>query len=177
MLNAEKKCAKPPAPPYSKHLAGLNKIIRYQKKIKSGINTGHDVLAAATAIRADLPKDLVTRTIKTKSVESHIRQAIKEYRNNIPNARELQQNQIKEWASAAAKNGDKTKEQHYKAMANAKNSKDTFRLLRHCIKPMDKSGIRRLKIPVKDEEGNIIKDNKGKKYGNHSLIHNRSSRR
>jgi hypothetical protein len=35
-------------------------------------------------------------------------------------------------------------------------------MLRNCIKPTDKSGIRTLKEPVKDEQGNIAKDDNGK---------------
>jgi hypothetical protein len=64
MLSAEKKCARPPAPPVSRHLAGLSKIVRYWKTVKSGMATGRDVTAATTAIREELPKSLVPKTIK-----------------------------------------------------------------------------------------------------------------
>ena len=61
---------------------------------------------------------------------------------------------LMELARAAAKNDNKSEEQHYKSMANAKNFKETFRILQNINKPEDQSGIRQIDIPTGDPSGN-----------------------
>ena len=51
--------------------------------------------------------------------------------------------------------------QHFTAMANAENTKNTFKLLRNVIKPQDRSGITKLKIPTRNQDGNIVRDDNG----------------
>ena len=51
--------------------------------------------------------------------------------------------------------------QHFKEMANAEHTKNTFQFLKNVIKPQDRSGITRLKVPTTDENGTRILDDKG----------------
>ena len=94
-----------------------------------------------------------SKTIKQKSVQAHIRKAVKEYNSAVPNATAMRQEQIQTWAEAAAKRGDKTAAQHFKSMAHAEESIETFRILQRIIKPQDCSGITRLDVPTHDAEG------------------------
>jgi hypothetical protein len=107
MLSAEKKCKKPPAPPYSKKLAALDKIIQFWKIIKSNITTGRNVENIIMSIKETIPKPMQHLLIKTQAVNSHIRKAVDNYRQAVPNAMELRQEQIREWAKAAAQQGKK----------------------------------------------------------------------
>jgi hypothetical protein len=74
---------------------------------------------------------------------------------------ELRQEQIREWAKAAAQQGKKTMAQHFRAMANAEHTKHTFRLLQNVIKPQDRSGITKLKVPTIDEHGERVRNKNG----------------
>ena len=147
MLSAEKKFQKPPTPPYSVKLAALNKIISFWKIVKSNLTTGRNVDVELAKILEKIPKPMHHMTVKIGSVNSHIKTAVDNYRKAIPDARELRQEQMQEWAEAAAKQGDKTMAQHMRAMANAEHTKDSFRLLKNVIKPQDRRCIRRLKYP------------------------------
>ena len=89
MLAAEHKCKKPPAPPYSDKLAGLNKIIRYWKTMKSHVTTGRNVDTALARIKEQIPEKIQHLTIKMQAIQSHIRKAVDMYRKAVPNAREL----------------------------------------------------------------------------------------
>ena len=161
MLSAETKCKKPPAAPYSDKLAALNKIIRYWKTVKSNMTTGRNVENVIKNITAIIPKPMQHMLVKKYLVRTHIQKAVDNYRQAIPNAVELRQEQIREWAEAAAKQGKKTMAQHFTAMANAEHSKHTFRLLRNVIKPQNRSGITKLKVPTIDKDGNRVRDDHG----------------
>ena len=161
MLKAELDCNTIPAAPYSDQLANLNKVIRFWKIYKSGIKTKRDVSEQLRQIRESLPSKLQPHTIKTSTIEKHLRMAITAYNNAIPDAKKLRQEQIYEWAEAAAKRGDKTIAQHFKSMAHAEESRDTFRILQSVIKPQDKSGIKQIDIPATDANGATIIDEAG----------------
>jgi hypothetical protein len=161
MIAAEKKCKKPPSPPYSDKLAALNKIIRYWKTVESHATTGRNVEETLRQIQSSIPEPMQHLTIRMQAIRSHLRKAIDMYRKAVPNARELRQEQIRAWAEAAAKRGKKTLAQHFKSMANAEQAKATFRLLQNVIKPQDKSGIKRLQVPTLQADGEIAKDDNG----------------
>jgi hypothetical protein len=162
MISAEKKCQKPPAPPYSEKLAALNKIIRYWKTVKSNLTTGRKVDTILDNLREKIPKSRHQLLVKTHAVNTHIRKAVDQYRRAVPNAVELRQEQIREWAEAAAQQGNKTMAQHFKAMVNAEHTRNTFKLLKSVIKPQDRSGITRLKVPAEEENGIRMIDTEGK---------------
>jgi hypothetical protein len=103
MLSAKKKCTKPPAPPYSVKLASLNKIIRFWKTVKSSMTTGRNVDAALKAIMEKIPTPMHHMTIKTTTVNSHIRKAVNNYRKAIPNARKMRQEQNKRMGGSGIK--------------------------------------------------------------------------
>ena len=108
-----------------------------------------------------IPTSMHHMTIKTTTVNSHIRKAVDNYRKAIPKAREMRKEQIREWVEAASKQGNKTMAQHMRATANAEHTKDTFRLLQNVIKPQDQSGIRRLKVPTTNNNGETIRGQQG----------------
>ena len=62
-------------------------------------------------------------------------------------------------AEAAAQQGNKTMAQHFKAMANAKHTKNSFQLWKNVIKPQDRSGITRLKVPTTNKNGTRLLNN------------------
>jgi hypothetical protein len=157
MLQAEEKCKRNPAAPYSKKVADLDLIVKYWKTIKSGTKTGCNVSAQLEKIR----KQITSPKYKTKiarqfTTEKHIRIALKEYQEAIPNAKEMRHDQLMESAKAAAKADNKSAEQHFKQMAHAENSRETFQILRNIIKPEDRSGIRQIDIPARDSNGNTM---------------------
>ena len=158
MLSAEQHCKKPPAHPYSEKLAALNKIIRFWKTIKSHMTTGRNVENIIDSIKEKIPKPMQHLLIKKHAVNTHIQKAVDSYQRAVPNAIELRQEQIRQWAEAAAKRGKKTMAQHFKAMANAEHTRNTFRILKNVIKPQDRSGITRLKVPTTDGNGNQTYD-------------------
>jgi hypothetical protein len=94
--------------------------------------------------------------VKTQAVNTHIKQAVDRYRQAVPNATELRQEQIREWAKAGSQQGNKTMAQHFTAMANAEHTKKTFQILQNVIKPQDRSGITRLKVPTTNENGDRL---------------------
>ena len=161
MLQAEEKCANSPAAPYSKQLADLNLVIKYWKIIKSGIKTGKNVSVQLETIRKTISKENRTKLTRQYNTEKHIRTALKQYNEALPNAKEMRHEHLLESAKAAAKNDNKTVEQHFRCMAHAENSRETFRILRNIIKPEDRSGIRQIDTPVKDHHGNIINQEDG----------------
>jgi hypothetical protein len=71
---------------------------------------------------------------------------------------EMRQEQIRQWAEAAAQQGKKTMAQHFTAMANAEHTRNTFKLLQNVIKPQDRSGITKLKVPTVDADGIQMRD-------------------
>jgi hypothetical protein len=119
MLVAEQKCKKPQLPPYSDKLAGLNKIIKYWKTMKSHATTGRNVETVLAKIKSKIPEPMQHLTIKIQAVQLHIKKAIDMYRKASQTQRELRQEHIRDWAKAAAKQGNKTAAQHLKSMANA----------------------------------------------------------
>ena len=58
MLSAEKRCTKPPAPPYLVKLAALNKIIRFWKTVKANMTTGRNDDAELAKITEIIPKPM-----------------------------------------------------------------------------------------------------------------------
>jgi hypothetical protein len=89
MLLAESKCKKPPAPQYSEKIAALNKIIRYWKIIKSNMLTGRKVESIIEHLKTAIPRPMHHLLVKTNAVDTHIKQAVDNYRQAIPNATEL----------------------------------------------------------------------------------------
>ena len=158
MLQAEAACAKPPGPVYSKQLSDLNSIVKYWKTVKSGIKTGRNVSNQLQTIRNKIDKQNRSKLIQQYNTEKHIRTAIKEYNNAIPNAKEMQNKQLMESAKAAA---NKSEAQHYKSMAHAENSCETFQILQNLVKPEDRSGIRQIDIPQRNNNGKIIQTTAG----------------
>jgi hypothetical protein len=161
MLQAEKTCTKCPIATYSKKLSDLNLTIKYWKTVKSGKKTGKNVSAQLNAMRQKVDKESKIKMIKQFNIGKHIRISLKEYNDAIPNAKELRHSQLMESAMAAAKTGNKSAEQHYKSMAHAENSRETFRILRNIVKPEDRSGIRQIDIPQRDASGKIQQTTQG----------------
>jgi hypothetical protein len=153
MLSAENKCKKPPAPPYSDKLAALNKIILLWKIIKSNMTTGRNVAPIIESIKRRIPQPMQHLLVKTQAVNTHIKKAVDRYCQAVPNAMEMRQEQIRQWAEAAAQQEKKTMAQHFTAMANAEHTRNTFKLLQNVIKPQDRSGITKLKVPTTDADG------------------------
>ena len=158
MLSAEASCPKSPNTPYSTKMANLNKIIRYWKTKKSEIKTKRDATPQLQQIQQELPKSYQAKLVQTFSIQTHIRKAVSEYNKEIPNAKEHRQEQIYDWAEAAAKRGDKTVAQHIRSMAQAEDSKETFRILKNIIKPQDRSGLKKLDVPATSEDGQPLVD-------------------
>ena len=157
MLQTEAACAKSPGAEYSKQLADLNSIVKYWKTVKSGIKTGKKMLDQLQSIRMKINLQSRSKLIQQYNTEKHIRMAIKEYNKAIPNAKEMRNEHLLEAATAAAKRGKKSEAQHYKSMAYAKNSRETYQILRNIVKPEDRSSIRQIDIPQRNETGKIMK--------------------
>jgi hypothetical protein len=87
---------------------------------------------------------------------------LKEYNEALPNAKEMRHEHLMESAlKASAKNDNKSEEQHYKSMAYAECSRETFRILRNIIKPEDHSGIRQIDVPTIDSNWDGTTNNDG----------------
>ena len=89
MLQAEEKCAHSPAAPYSKQLADLNLVIKYWKTIKSGMKTGKNVSVQLEAIPNAISKENKTKLTRQYTTEKHIRIALKQYDEALPNAKDM----------------------------------------------------------------------------------------
>lgn len=126
------------------------------------MKTKRNVSYQLLQIQQSLPKNDQAKLIKLGSIDNHIKKALQAYNNALPNAKQMRQDQIHEWSEAAAKRGDKTEAQHYKSMAHAEDSRETFRILQNTIKPQDRSGIKSIDIPATDEQGCTLVDNNGK---------------
>ena len=125
------------------------------------MSTGRNGDKILKGLKKKIPKPMHHMLVKQNAVNTHIKKAVDNYRQAVPNATELRQEQIREWAEAAAQQGNKTMAQHFKEMANAEHTKNTFQFLKNVIKPQDRSGITRLKVPTTDENGTRILDDKG----------------
>jgi predicted SnoaL-like aldol condensation-catalyzing enzyme len=90
------------------------------------MTTGRNVDNIINGIREKIPKPMQHLLVKTHAVNSHIEKAVDRYRQAVPNAMELRQEQIIQWAEAAAQQGKKAMAQHFTAMANAKHTRNTF---------------------------------------------------
>jgi hypothetical protein len=97
--------------------------------MKSQVTTGRNAVTILERIKGQIPEPMKHLTIQMQAIQSHIRKAVDMYQKVVPNARELRQEQIRDWAEAAAKRGNKPVAHHFKAMANAEQAKDTFRKL------------------------------------------------
>jgi hypothetical protein len=139
----------------------LNKVIRYWKTMKLQVTTGRNAVTILERIKGQIPEPMKHLTIQMQAIQLHIKKAVDMYQKVVPNARELRQEQIRDWAEAAAKRGNKMVAHHFKAMANAEQAKDVFRKLKNIIKPQDKSGIKRLQVPRTNKNGQVEKDDNG----------------
>ena len=161
MLRAETRCAKTPPAPYSVKLANLNKVIRYWKTRKSALKTKRDATYQLQQLKQELPPSDHAKLVKQFSVQTHIRKAITEYNNELPNAKQHRQDQIYEWADAAAKRGNNTAAQHFRSMAYAEDMKETFRILKNLTKPQDRTGLKKIDIPATNEAGEALETPQG----------------
>jgi hypothetical protein len=66
-----------------------------------------------------------------------------------------------ESAKAAAKTDNKTVEQHYKSMAYAENSRETFQIPRNIKKPENRSGIKQIVVPAINPNGEVTTNKDG----------------